>query len=270
MATITLTEGGKAYPINYNLLVALAENLPEKATYNDLVSELLELGIPSITEKLIDRKHLKDAQRDALWASGNIDVRRALVQNRNFRAYLSDQQARDIIADNDVETLKSLARYSEMLYPDGNSDQADRLSGEVADSLMNFMRNHENSEVRCQLAENVDTPSKFLPPFCDSLKLGCSRFNLKGFKSDDLPFLATASRDVLKNFANNIEEISDKSLRREVGKILAANVDPEVRIELAENENAPISVLRLLLNDNEPDVVDAAKETLSVLEDLDD
>ena len=262
MATITLAEGGKAYPINYNLLVVLADNLPDNSAYNELAAALIDLGIPSITEKLVSRENITMKQRDALWASGNIDVRRALIDENVFLADLTDQQAHDLIADNDVEALKRVAAYSELLYPDGDNDQADRLSGEAADALIKFIRDHEDSEVRQELAENVGTPPKFLPPLRDSIKHGSRRFNLKGMTSDDMILLETASRKALENIANNIEEIQDKSLRREVGNFLASHIDPSVRLALAENGNAPISLLRLLLKDSEPDVVASAKETL--------
>jgi len=262
MATITLTEGGKAYPINYNLLVTLAENLPEDRVYNELAAAMIDLGIPSITENLVSRESVTCKQRDALWESGNIDIRRALVKTDEFLAELTDQQAHDLMADNDVVSLKRVAAYCELLYPDGNNDQADRLSGETADELIKFMRNHEDSEVRQELAENLSTPTKFLPPLRDSIKHGSKQFNMKGMTDEDIPLLEGAPREVLENFGGYIEEIQDKGLRREVGKLLAVHIDPAVRIALAENENAPLGVLRLLLKDSEPDVVAAAKETL--------
>ena len=262
MASITLTEGGRAYPLNYRLLVALAENLPDDGVYDDLAAELIDLGIPSVTEKLVRRGSLTLKQRDALWAGGNIDVRRALINENDFLARLTDQQAHDLIADNDVEALKRVAAFSELLYPDGDNDQADRLSGKTADELITFIRDHEDSEVRKELAENVSTPAKFLPPLSDSIRHGSCRLNLKGMRGDDLSLLGTASSDALENIANNIEDIPDRALRREVGSFLAGHVDPAVRLELAENSNAPLSVLRLLLKDSEPDVAAAARETL--------
>jgi len=265
MATITLTVSGKAYPINYKLLVALAQNMPEGDEYSNLASELCALGIPSVSEILIRRDLISCKQYDSLWAGGNIDIRRALAHDCDFIAHLNDQQAHDLMADNDRRALKSVASLADLLYPDARTGQGDRLSGETADTLIKFIRDHEDPEVRRSLAENADAPAKFLPPLKDSLNHDSARFSLRNMTRDDLPLLATAYRNALKNIAFRIEEISDKSLKVDVGKYIAAHTDPQVRLLLAENLNTPLDVLLILLKDGEPDVVSTARKTISEL-----
>lgn len=56
--------------------------------------------------------------------------------------------------------------------------------------------------------------------------------------------------------------IQNRMARQSVIDMLCAHPDPAVRLELAENRQAPRSALKRLLEDDEPDVVQAARRSL--------
>ena len=262
MFTLHFSEG-KELQLGYHLLKAIAENLPNDARYTELAEALLALGIPSITTTLIGNSLLTEAQHDALWDTGNLVIRRRLVDKKKFRANLSDTQAQDIITCNDPEMLQTVATWAEMLYPDEeNAEQAVRLSGGMADAVLEHIKNHPDSSVRNALIDNPEAPAKFLPSLMVCIEQGTSRFSLAGMTKDDIEAFSKLSLDTLEYVAGNVEEIHDKTVRREAAKVLIAHPDPSVRLALAENSKAPEFVLKALLNDPDLDVVATAREAL--------
>ncbi|MBQ9452727.1 MAG: hypothetical protein IJU65_05480 [Desulfovibrio sp.] len=270
MFTLHFSEGKKVQ-LGYRLLKVLAENLPEEKEYTELTEALLELGMPSISEELIGNSLLTKAQYDTLWENGNLDVRRSLVDEEDFLANLSDAQAQDIINMNDPKMFESVARWAELLYPDEKNEQAIRLSGSMADSVLEHISTHPDSNVRAELVGNASAPAKFLPSLRHCIEQGMSRhIPLVGMSSDDVDALAHAPLDTLEYVAGNVEEIRSRTVRREVAKVLIAHPDPSVRLALAENCKAPEFVLKALLNDPDVDVASTARKKLNDRYDTDD
>lgn len=137
-----LIVNGQEFPIHYKMLNEIAGNLPNSGHYAPLAQALLALGIPSITRELIGNVALSVEDLDSIWEKGDIDMKRRLVDEEAFRKNLTDAQAEQIISCNDSEMLKYLARYAEDLYPMRDEKQAMRLSGKMADALLECMLNH--------------------------------------------------------------------------------------------------------------------------------
>lgn len=161
MINVKLTVNGKDFPIHYRLLSAVANDLPDEPQYAALTQELLALDIPSITEKLLARRVLTNEDRDSIWRNGNLHLKRLLAGVEAFRRNLTDAQAEEIITLNNRKILQILASCAEDLYPDPEEKKPMRMSGKMADTLLNFIFHHRDSEVRRMLAENPNTPAKF-------------------------------------------------------------------------------------------------------------
>lgn len=272
-ATLQITEGGKVYNVNYKFLEAISNNIPEGHDYDDLANELLSLDIPSITENLIHREELTVEQYDTLWKKGNIDIKRSIAENKTFLQNLSDEQAEEIITLNDPDILRSIANWAEVLYPQKDYDDeptATRLSGAMADKLLQHLSNHEDSSVRQELFENSSAPAKFIPPLATMLKTSSRRIPINAITADDLPTISKLSHKALGYIASNIEDIKNAKLRKEICKLILAHPDPFVRMQLAENRFAPVKLLKALLKDKEPDVVQEATSTLRSRDELDE
>ena len=262
MATIRLTDGGKEFTIPYSLLKSLAEHYPDGPQAAELGNALLELGIPSITEELVDKKFLTVEQRDAIWENGDVDVRRRLFRVSEFLSYLTDDQAREIVELDDAKMLANVAELSEDLYPGDGGGM--RLSGAAADMLINHIRTHENMGVRAALAENSMTPPQFYPPFLEYIRNGY-RLVWDLFEKvsvEDIRALNGQSREILVALAKSIEDVSSAEARKAAITMLAAHPDPEVRLALAENEFAPRLAFELLTQDTEPEIASIARGKL--------
>lgn len=264
MVDAKLIVNGNEFPIHYKMLSVIADNLPDSRHYAPLAHALLALDVPSITLGLIRNDALSLDDLDAIWEKGDLDLRRRLVDENIFRSNLTDAQAEQIIAINDSEILKSLARYAERLYPDKGKKQAMRLSGKMADALLEFMANHSDGDVRRELAENYDVPAKFRPSFAEMVKMGIVIWHglVDDMTQDDLDLLSISPLEILKTVANSVEDIKDSEVREKVIDFLCSHPDPAIRLELAENSAAPHSALRRLTEDSDLDVVQAAWDSL--------
>ena len=255
---------GREFPIHYKLLKVIADDLPSGEQYAGVAKALLDLDIPSITQALTGNETLTTEDRDGLWEKGNLDIRRSLVDEGAFRKNLSDAQAEQIIALNDSEILKSLANWAEELYPDEDEEQALRLSGKMADALLEFMASHDDESVRRALAENSQTPAKFRPKFGEMLKKGLDFGDsaIAAMTMEEVDLLQNASLENLKTVANSVENIEDKKVRARVMDFLCSHPDPAVRLSLAENFAAPQSAMERLTKDEDADIARAAEEQI--------
>lgn len=264
MHNVQLIINGQAFPVHYRLLLAIAEHFPEDDHYGELARALAALNVPSVTENLIDSPQLTPQDRDALWAAGDADIRRDLVSTSAFLRHLTDAQAQDIIAADDPDMLESVARRSNRLYPDRAGRQGTRLSGALADALLERVAGSRYPVVRQTLAEHRNTPLKFRPSLRECMESGFSvrHGGFSDLQTEDIDLLGAAARETLLSLANEVESIEDDAARQRAIDLLCAHPDPSVRLELAENRQAPRSALRRLLGDAEPDVVMAARQSL--------
>lgn len=266
MIILHFEEQDKKIEVNYTLLKAIADNIPQNEQYSNLVGAIFELGIPSLSTSLANNRLLSLNQRDKLWDMGDISARRVLVSDRDFLEQLTDKQAQEIITANDVEILKYIANYAELLYPEKGSLQASRLSGAMADSLLEHIAKHSDSSVRQALAKNSETPSKFRPTIVDMLKMGINEwyyYELSNMSEDDVQTLKNADREFLEYCANNIEDVKNSAIRKELAEFIASYPDAGLRLSLAENTRAPIFTLKKLLHDVDADIAASAKKTLA-------
>lgn len=95
-------------------------------------------------------------------AAATAGLRRKLVERAEFRSRLSDQQARDILAGNDRDTLETIACWSENFYGEDNEDQPRRLSPRLRDELMLHIARHPDLGLRWVLADNSSVPAAVL------------------------------------------------------------------------------------------------------------
>lgn len=258
-----LIVNGQEFAVNYKLLSEIAENLPKEESYYPLAKALLDLDIISISESLINSSILKKEDLDKLWDKGDLSVRRALVRDIDFLNNFTDTQVQEIMELDDPDMLQMVASWAEVLYPDDDGMRAQRLSGQMADKLLEFLAHHPDKSVRKELYENRSAPAKFRPDFREIYKLSSRLyFPIHNFSSEDLEILPQLSFEALKNLANNVEDIEDKETRQKVGEFLARHSDPGIRLELAENRRAPAKILLQLVDDPDADVANAAKQNL--------
>lgn len=265
MTDVKLVINGQNFPLYYRMLQIIADNLPEEESYAPLAEALLSLGYPSITRKIINKDLLGSEDMDAIWDKGDIDLRRELTDTSSFLKNLTDAQAQEIINLNDPEILGNIAMEAELLYPDDEDEnQARRLSGKMADALMEFISRHPESEVKGKFWENSSAPAKFKPPLAEMIKNRdlSWRLDVSAMTMEDIEALNNTSQGNLIAIANNVEDIKDKKVRAKVAELLCQYPDPEVRLELAENYSAPKNVLRKLSHDCDQDVARAASKRL--------
>lgn len=266
MSKNSIVINGQEFPLHYQLLLAIAENIPGEKNYMPLAKAISCLNIPSLTAELIEKEMLPVEDLDAIWDKGDRELRRRLVDNGMFRKNLTDRQAEDIITMDDIEIFKTLADWSEQLYPDSEDEQAIRLSGKMADALLEHMFHHKDASVRRALAENSGTPLKFMPSFGECLKSGYDIRSeiLSRMQENDVELLPECPWPVIKDIANYIEYIKNDKVRNKVIDFICAYPDPVVRLELAENFSAPGYAINKLLSDSDPDVVRAAENSHSL------
>lgn len=255
---------GQEFPIHYRMLQVIAEDFPAQRQYMELAKAFIGLNIPSITAAIIENVEMDREVMDAIWENGDIDIRRNLLQNDAFRQNLTDAQAREIIDANDEVMLEMIAATCEEFYPDEDGNGM-RLSGQMADKLMECIIKSPTASVRGALINNSRTPTRFLPSLREFVEIGgsyCSSGVIAAIKKEDVPFLATCSQGILKRIANSVEDIEDRGARRAVVEFIAAHPDPAVRLELAENSCAPNYAHHLLLADQDEDVVWTAQKAL--------
>ena len=264
MMYLRLHENGPEFPIGHDLLLRLVRGLRRRGSYPELVTALLELHIPSLTIELLDGFALETEHRDRLWASGDLEVRRALVDDMDFIRNLTDEQAEDIIKADDVFMLCRLARWIELLEGD-LSEQ--RMSPARRDALWLHLRRHPDIRVLQALAANSALPDAIAIPLSERLRLGLD-LNYSAFRSlrlDELPALLQASSSDLIALARNAENIPNQEVRHAVLEALLSFPDPAVRMELAESTTKDTAILTRLLADTDPGVRAAARENLEEL-----
>lgn len=264
MMYLRLHENGPEFPIGHDLLLRLVRGLRRRGSYPELVTALLELHIPSLTIELLDGFALETEHRDRLWASGDLGVRRALVDDMDFIRNLTDEQAEDIIKADDVFMLCRLARWIELLEGD-LSEQ--RMSPARRDALWLHLRRHPDIRVLQALAANSALPDAIAIPLSERLRLGLD-LNYSAFRSlrlDEIPALLQAPVSDLIDLARKAENIPNQEVRHAVLEALLSFPDPAVRMELAESTTKDTAILTRLLADTDPGVRAAARENLEEL-----
>lgn len=254
------------FPVHYELLLAIAKNLPASKHYRELAHALIALGIPSITIGLIKGSGalLSQEDLDALWGAGDTDIRRCLVERPHFVGQLTDAQAQAIIAADDPQMLKSIARQANLLYPTRGGAQGIRLSGGMADALLEHLVHSQYPEVRLALADEDNIPFKFRPSFRECVESGISvKSVFPAMDPEDIILLRRVPLETLQHIAYHVEEMVNSEAQRGVIHLLFAHPDPSVRLELAKNSQAPKFALVRLLTDVDPDVCLMASETLA-------
>lgn len=270
---VQLIVNDRMFPVHYELLTVIAECVPEGTHYRRLVKALAALNVPSITSRLLEAagESLDQEDLDSLWASSGLDIRRSLVKMPRFVERLTDAQAQDIINTDDLKMLKSLANWPHLLYPAEGKSRATRLSGAMADTLLEHLAHSRYPEVCQTLADEEDTPFKFRPVFRECVEDGISVEKVfPTILPEDIELLETVPIEALQTIAYNVERIGNREARKAVIGLLCKHPDPSVRFELARNTQAPKWALELLLRDIEPDVSQTARESLGLDEDDDE
>ena len=263
MMYLRLREDGPEFPIGYGLLLSLAGTLRRRNRYPELTTALLELGIPSLTEKLLNMLRMETEQRDRLWDSGNLETRRALLDNTDFIRELTDNQAQDILAADDIPMLRQLARWCELLEGDLSGQ---RLSPAMRDRLWLHLRRHADRRILEELADNNHLPDAIAIPVDERLRLGLPIDNaaFRALRQDEIPALFQAPLSTLMKLAEHTENIRDPDVYRTVLERLAAHPDPAVRLALAEH-TTDADILTTLAADPDPGIRATAEVRLAHL-----
>lgn len=251
------------FPLNYKLLRIIARMLPQEAHYAPLARAILTLNVPSITSELISNRILEPNDLDAIWSAGDMELRRALMDESAFREHLTDAQASELMAINDVEMLKPLAANSED-FSGSDEEKAPRLSDAKVKELMEFLANHPNREIKKLYHENEGLEARWAKPAREMLEQGyeLSGEHIAELTEAELDLLAKSPRSTLLQIAEWLAEIKDAKARDKIGKFLLAHPDPEIRLSLAENWDAPKNILKTLAKDEDEDISAAAKDNL--------
>lgn len=263
MATIRFTEGGREYPIPHSMLTSMAMVCPEGPVGEDLGRAMLALGIPSLTQALLLAGFLTTEDRDAIWATGDIDLRRDLVEEEKFLSRLTDAQARDIMEQDDVDMLKAVGQSAGLL--DDAADGDGRISRAAADRLLEHIRGHKNVSVRGALAQNPDTPPHLYPPLAEYIR---NRYDipadypLTDMGVEDVALFKGRSRALLEWLGCQVDQIEDEEAQEAAIRLVAAHPDPGVRLALVECEDTPGLALELLAGDPDPEIAAVMAEKL--------
>lgn len=269
---VQLIVNERKFPVHYQLLLALAENMPDSAQYRELARALLALGVPSITKSLLKSAAslLDQEDLDTLWATGNLDIRRSLAARPEFVKCLTDAQVKDILKTRDPEILSYLAGMAKLLYSTDTKEHGGRLSAGTIQRLLDeyAIGRIEYAKVYQTLVENADTPIRYRPAFREAVECGVSEEQaLPTIRPQDVEILTTASVETLQRIACNADKIKNREALEVVVKMLRSHPDPFVRLALARNSRIPRPFLVPLRDDPEPDVSLAARETLGLKDD---
>lgn len=249
------------FPLNYKLLQIIARMLPQEAHYAPLAKAILTLNVPSITSELISNDILEPSDLDAIWGTGDVELRRALLDESAFLQNLTDAQADEIMAANDHAMLLTVAvNADELLYDDDTA----RISPQKAKALVKFLADHADLAVRQAIIENGNLEAKWKLPLNEMLKNGhpISVDQIAKLTDKNIENLMEGSRENLLMTAEYVEKIKAKDAREKIAALLAEYPDPEIRLELASNEKAPRQILEKLANDADGDVSAKAKSRL--------
>lgn len=264
---VQLIVNGRTFPVHYQLLLTIVENIPSGAHYREVARALLALGVPSITANLIksSAEWLSRQDLDELWAAGDPDIRRSLMAKPEFVKCLTDAQAQDIIHADDPVMLKSVAEMAILLYPAKAAEPEMRLSGAMADALLEHIANSRRPELCQILANSCGTPLTARPAFRKCMESGCDPEKVfSTIQPEDVGLLDGASMESLRHIASDVERIDSQEAQTRVMELLRTYSDPSVRLALARNRQAPRAALELLLEDAEPDVRLSARKSLGL------
>lgn len=265
MQNVEIVVNGISFSVDYNLLAAITNSFPSESQYADLGRQLVALGINSITENLVYNMEYDQELFDRIWESGDLQLKRVLLENSDFFENLTDSQAQEALDSNDVEICCILARNCEKLIY-----SAKRLSADVGAPIVEALAHNEHLEVRHSFLHNPDLPEKFMPDFAKLVTENIAEPDsaaIATMQESALNLLPRVSRSLLLSLADNIDAIENKKVKKSVALYLATHPDPAIRIALAANPNTPKSAFDILLADSEPDVVAEAKDSLDIAED---
>ena len=137
---VFLKIGGHRFQLDLELLMMLADYFGDEPGYAPLVQALFELKEPMISAKLVWTGLFTQEQGEALWHQGNAEVCKALLRNGDFIMRLSDAQAADIIALQDMDMLESIANTIYVFFYDSRRKFQDcRLSEKMRDELLHCL-----------------------------------------------------------------------------------------------------------------------------------
>lgn len=261
MATLRFTEGGREYPVPLSMLTGMAMVCPEGPVGEELGRAMLALGIPSVTEEVLNGSFLTADDRDAIWAAGDIDLRRDLVEEGDFLTRLTDAQARDIVEQDDMDRLKAVGQSAGLL--DDAADGDGRISRAAADRLLEHIRSHKNVSVRAALAGSTNTPPRFSAPLAEYLRNGYELqcYPFAGLSAEDVALFRGRSRKTLEAVAQRLNVIEDCEARKAAVTLLATHPDPGVRLALAKWA-APGLAFELLADGADPEIAAVAAKVL--------
>lgn len=260
MNNVHLIINGQKFPLHYQLLSEIA-SLPDAEHYRELARAFLTLGVPSITQRVIEcsLRFLDRQDLDGLWAAGDPDIRRSLLGLSKFVENLTDTQARDILDADDLDMFAALEDHEDlegMLLK--AQERGARLSGAMADALRERIARRRSLEAH----QAFEGYLKFLP-LRHHVEHGYGSDDVfSRLPPEDIGLLNTASLETLRHVALNVHDIADGETRKKVARLLSAHSDPYVRLALAKNDECPRSILTHLLEDPEPDVSLAARRSL--------
>lgn len=249
------------FPLNYKLLQIIARMLPQEAHYAPLAKAILTLNVPSITSELISNEILEPSDLDAIWGTGDLELRRALLDESAFLEHLTDAQADEIIGANDHYMLMSVAENADMLL---NGDETARLSSKKGKELLKFLSDHADLSVRNAILENEQLEAKWKLPLKEMLENNYQLTvdQLATLTEKDIENLMKTTRDNLVLTAEYVEKIKNKQARQKIAELLAAHPDPKIRLTLAANWEAPQKTLEKLATDADEDVSAKAKSNI--------
>lgn len=263
MKNVILEIDGKKLELHYKQLEWLTRSLGDEEYFAPLVKAILGLKIPSLTKLLVDNDNLSTEELDAIWQTAAPDLRLAMLDKRNFIDQLSDAQAREIMDANDPELLKKIAENAERLYPNEDGERAARISGQMADEILQMIAAHPDEEVKKALAKNCLAPAKFRPQL-DMQRLSAHMDSdyVKYISAEDAHLFKNDNVDSLIAVAQNIEDIADKKTKAEMEEYLVNHPDPTVRLALARNWKTSRTLLASLAQDPDADIAAAARDNL--------
>lgn len=126
MPEIDFIVNDKVFPLNQDLLRLTVECIPNHKEYQSLVNELIALDNKDVLTELSAKLDLDCDTFDTLWQKGDTDIKYNLLYSTlhagKLAFFLSDEKIKDIIADNDTETLCLLSyAMSDLLHPEPGS-----------------------------------------------------------------------------------------------------------------------------------------------------
>lgn len=163
---VALEVGGVEYPLSLELLLTICDYCDLEGEGAPLVTPLFDTRHPRIRASIISSGQLSPEQQDAAWGDGHVEVCRELLKELAFYDNLSDSQAEDIMAIDDLHMLQTVARMIHVLYLPEDPSLRRRLSPKVRDRLLAFVAYHENPEITRFFKSHDMIPQQLL----DSLK----------------------------------------------------------------------------------------------------